>query len=124
MKKAISILLVMVMCALCLGGTAFAEGENVTFTPGTYEGTANSTGGELRVAVTVSEHAIENIEILSCNDTDGVKNVPLERIPAQIIEHQSLNVDAVSGATLTSLFLCNARSVARRNRSVVHTADG
>lgn len=108
MKKSISLFLALVMCMLCLSSTAFAENTEVNFTPGTYEGHANSTGGEIVVEVTVSEHAIENIEVVACNDTDGVKNVPLERIPSQIIEHQSLNVDAVSGATLTSLFLKNA----------------
>lgn len=108
MKRALALILSALMFALCLGASATAEGTEVTFTPGTYEGSANSTGGALVVAVTVSEHTIDAIEIVTCNDTDGVKDVPLERIPAQIIENQSLNVDAVSGATLTSLFLKNA----------------
>lgn len=108
MKKMVSLFLALVMSVLCLGNAAFAENTEVNFTPGTYEGHANSTGGEIVVEVTVSEHAIESIEVVTCNDTDGVKNVPLERIPSQIVEHQSLNVDAVTGATLTSLFLKNA----------------
>ena len=108
MKKAFSLLLVLAILAACFGATAVAEAAEVAFTPGTYEGKATSTGGELIVSVTVSDHAIESIEIVRCNDTDGIKNVPLERIPAQILENQSLNVDAVSGATLTSLFLRNA----------------
>lgn len=108
MKKTVSVFLALVMCVFCMSGIASAENTEVSFNPGTYEGRANSTGGEIVVEVTVSEHAIESIDVVTCNDTDGVKNVPLERIPAQILEHQSLNVDAVSGATLTSLFLKNA----------------
>ena len=108
MKKVFSLLLVLAILAACFGATALAEDAGVTFSPGTYEGKAISTGGELIVSVSVSDHAIESIEIIRCNDTDGIKNVPLERIPAQILENQSLNVDAVSGATLTSLFLRNA----------------
>lgn len=108
MKRAVSMFLTAVICVFCFGTGAFAEIAEPSFVPGTYEGRSNSTGGEIVVEVTVSEHAIESIDVTVCNDTDGVKNVPMERIPAQIIENQSLNVDAVSGATLTSLFLKNA----------------
>ena len=112
MKKNLSVLLSLALVLLCLGAVpscpASAETGQATFIPGTYEGRADSTGGEILVSVTVSEHAIESIDVLKCNDTDGLKNVPMERIPAAICGSQSLNVDGVSGATLTSLFLKNA----------------
>lgn len=84
MKKTVSVFLALVMCVFCMSGIASAENTEVSFNPGTYEGRANSTGGEIVVEVTVSEHAIESIDVVTCNDTDGVKNVPLERIPADV----------------------------------------
>ena len=116
MKKLIACVIAIVMVLSLIGGAAGAETTAAptdepaapVFAAGTYEGIADSVGGPLRVSVTVSEDRIEAIEILETHDTDNVRNVPLERIPAMIIENQSVNVDGVSGATLTSFFLKNA----------------
>ena len=52
--------------------------------------------------VTVSEDRIEKIEIDSSGESSGIADVVFTRIPAEIIEGQTLNVDAVSGASVTS----------------------
>lgn len=122
MRKSLFFCVTALVLPLCFCGVASAENEKTAFTPGTYEGHALSTGGDLAVSVTVSEDAIEAIEVLVCNDTDGIKDVPLERIPARIIENQSLNVDGVSGATLTSLFLKNA--ITDAVKQAVDSTDG
>lgn len=101
MKKVVSLLLTL---ALLCASFAFAEG----LTPGTYTGSANSVGGPLEVSVTVGEDGIEAIDITEIHDSEGVYNAAAERIPQQVIEYQSVNVDTVSGATLTSIFLKNA----------------
>ena len=98
-----TIILTLVLC-LVMMVPALAEG----FTPGTYEATVDSVGGPLTVAVTVSEDRIEEVTIVENHDTDGVCDVPMARIPQEIIDNQSINVDSVSGATLTSIFLKNA----------------
>ena len=98
-----TIILTLVLC-LAMMVPALAEG----FTPGTYEATVDSVGGPLTVAVTVSEDRIEEVAIVENHDTDGVCDVPMARIPQEIIDNQSINVDSVSGATLTSIFLKNA----------------
>lgn len=103
MKK-LSILLAMLLLFSCFTAGASAEG----LTPGTYEGKANSVGGPIRVAVTVDESSITNIEILEIHDSEGVGTAAAQRIPAQILEHQSTNVDGVTGATLSSIFIRNA----------------
>ena len=84
--------------------TAMADG----FGAGTYEATVDSVGGPLSVSVKVSEDQIEEVTVTENHDTDGVCEAALERIPKQIVENQSINVDTVSGATLTSVFLKNA----------------
>lgn len=55
-----------------------------------------------RVAVEVSEDAIVSVTVESCDDTPGFIEPCIERIPAQIVAAQSVNVDCVTGATLTS----------------------
>ena len=87
-------------------------------TPGTYYGEAygrwpkGSIEGErfgspaiiepTRVAVTVDETSILDVQVVSCSDTPGFIEPCMERIPAAIMENQSIAVDGVTGATMTS----------------------
>lgn len=87
-------------------------------TPGTYTGEAygrwkqGSIEGErfgspaiikpTQVAVTVDETSILKVEVLDCSDTPGFIDPCIERIPAAVVEHQSVAVDTVTGATMTS----------------------
>jgi len=72
----------------------------------------NSVGGPLTVKVTVTEDRIDSIEIAECADTRGVGDAAIDRLIPMMIENQSTNVDGVSGATLTSVFLKNAVNAA------------
>lgn len=94
MKKSV-FAIALAMLLLC-GACAMA------MTPGTYEAEGTGMGGAVRVAVTVSETAIESVEVLSHNETAGISDPALEKIPAAIVEGQTLAVDAVAGASLTS----------------------
>lgn len=72
------------------------------FQAGSYEGTGEGRNGEIKVLVTVSDAIIESVEVTGHQETPGLSDPALEQIPAAIVEFQSLGVDAVSGATLTS----------------------
>lgn len=52
--------------------------------------------------VTLSEDKIEKITIDSSGETKGVADEVFKRLPQQIINGQTLNVDTVSGATISS----------------------
>ena len=90
-------------------GTA-EETASGTLTPGTY--TAVKEGfqhGEVTVSVTVDETSIKDVSVTSITDHPvTVIRTPVEQIPAAIVENQSYNVDAVTGATLTSNAIKNA----------------
>ncbi|MBP3206336.1 MAG: FAD-binding protein [Lachnospiraceae bacterium] len=104
MKKTISAILALALCVLCLTGAASAEGT-AQFKPGTYEATVDSVRGPLTVSVTVSEDRIEAVDIKEINDTKGVRDAVVERYPKAIVENQSINLDAISGASLSSAFV-------------------
>ena len=97
MKKFVSMLLCLCM-ALSLTAFAAAEGYNA----GAYEGTGAGRNGDIVVSVTFSDSAIEAVEVVSHSETPGIGDAPIERIPAEIVKYQSLAVDAITGATLTS----------------------
>jgi len=81
------------------------ETSNLTnglFKPGTYVGEGQGIGGAIKLEVTVTEDKITDIKVLEHNETPGVSDAAFDTIPAEIIEHQSLGVDIVAGATLSS----------------------
>lgn len=78
------------------------EEEDFSFTPGTYEVNALGHGGALPIKVSFSEKKIESINIDTAGETEGLADVVFIRIPDKIIEGQTLNVDALSGASETS----------------------
>lgn len=78
------------------------EEEEFNFNPGDYEVSTLGHGGSLPMKVSFSEKRIESIEIDTEGETEGLADVVFVRIPNRIIEGQTLNVDALSGASETS----------------------
>ncbi len=79
-----------------------ASAMAAAYTAGTYAASAPGIGGDVKVEVTFSDGAIESVVVTEHSETPGVSDPAIEQIPAAIVEHQSLGVDAVSGATITS----------------------
>ncbi len=78
------------------------EEEEFTFNPGVYKVDAIGHGGSLPMEVSFSEDRIESIDIDTAGETEGLADVVFIRIPDKILEGQTLNVDALSGASETS----------------------
>ena len=62
----------------------------------------------MKLAVTFSEDAITDIEILEQGESRNIADAALEQIPAEILDKQSLAVDVVSSVTFTSRAIINA----------------
>lgn len=121
MKKYLSLILVLAM-VLCMAayGAAPAQATQAgnytqkwpqcagvptqarTYTPGTYTGVGAGKNGDITVEVTFSADKIERITVVSHSETPSLSDAAIANIPTQIVEAQSLGVDAVSGATYTS----------------------
>lgn len=97
MKRFLAVTLCMALMAALFMPCAMAEGMK----PGTYTATAKGMFDGLTVEVTVSETAIEKIEVTAHNET--APGWPaLEKMPEAIVNAQSIAVDGVSGATMSS----------------------
>ncbi len=72
------------------------------YTPGTYTATVQAHNGPLTLSVTFDAQSITGITIGEHAETAGISDAPITRIPAAIIEGQTLHVDTVAGATFTS----------------------
>ena len=91
MKKILGLLLVAAM--LTTSVCAMAE---------TFEGVGKGMGGDVKLAVTVEEGRITAIDVVSHNESAGISDPAFAQIPQAIIDNQSLAIDVVAGATLTS----------------------
>ena len=98
MKKKI-FSLVLVGSMLLSTGSSLANGAFAN--PGTYSATAMGRNGEVTVTATFSDSAITGIEVAH-GETPTIGDAAIEQLTAAVLSNQSLAVDAVSGATLTS----------------------
>lgn len=96
MKKSLAML--MTLLFVLLGTTAWAQ----SYTAGVYTAQANGNNGPVTVEVEVSDAEILSVKVTEHAETAGLSDTPIERIPAKIVEGQTLAVDTVSGATNTS----------------------
>lgn len=100
MKKALCIFLTLSMLLL-LSLSALAE-------PAVFTGSARGMQGEVIVNVTIDDGKITGIEYEKYPETENITYVARDRIPAQIIEHQTVDVDTVTGATFASYAIIGA----------------
>ena len=104
MRKIISLLLGLTMTAALLSGcTAAAE---------QHTGTAQGYGGPLTVTVTMNGTDITAVEVTSHQETKGVGTRAIDVLPDMIVREDSVSVDSVSGATVTSEAIKSAVSQA------------
>lgn len=86
------------LCTLCLlvsmATVALAE---------TYEGTAAGRNGDITLAVTLNDDGvIEDIQVVSSEETEGVGTLAYDQMLPQMIANNTIAVDTVASATLTS----------------------
>ena len=98
MKRILSLLLTAAMLLTCLAVPALAEG----YQAGTYTGTGAGNNGPVTVEVEFSESAIVSVSVKEQAETVGIADKALSDIPEAIVNAQSVDVEAISGATVTS----------------------
>jgi len=85
------------------------EDTEIRFTPGTYTGKGFGFHSYVTVETTFSEDAITAVTVVAnSGETPYLRDLAAEKIPAEIVEQQSLNVDVVTGATWGSTAIIKA----------------
>ncbi|NMD38885.1 MAG: FAD-dependent oxidoreductase [Christensenellaceae bacterium] len=98
MKKILSIILT--LCML-MSGIILANAE-MAFTPGTYDATVKGFGGDLKLEVTVDETSIKEVKIIEHAESPGISDPAITKLPALIVEKQTVALDTISGCTVSS----------------------
>jgi len=68
----------------------------------TAQGEVKGKMGKIKILVATEDNKILDVRILENKETPSRASMALEQIPKQIVKRQSLDIDAVSGATVTS----------------------
>ena len=125
MKRLLVAILAFSLCACNSstgGSSATSTSDSSTetsakYTPGTYVGKAQGIRSEVEVSVTFDENSITNIEVTSHGETKNIADAAIEKVPAEILEAQSLDVDVVTSVTFTSRAIINAVEEAAKQAS-------
>lgn len=118
MKRSLLAVLLMIMMVVSLAGCSSTEASvteapevEALYTAGTYEGEGEGHGGTFKVAVTVDEMAITEIEIVENPESEFAQDAVDTLVAAAIAQNTSA-IDAVSGASETSAGVIGALSTA------------
>lgn len=79
--------------------TAASESSGVS---GTFSGTAKGMGGDVTVTLTLTDSVITDCTAVGDKETPGIGSVVIEQFPAEVVEGNTVNLDAIAGATITS----------------------
>ena len=99
-----------VLASLILAGAMFltACGGGASSTTaasgvsGSYTGTAKGMGGDVSVTLTLTDNVITDCTAKGDDETPGIGSVVIEQFPAEVVEGNTINLDSISGATITS----------------------
>lgn len=92
MKRLVSLLLALV---LALGLCAAASAD-------TYSATAKGFGGDVTVTLTIEDGKLVKVEAVGEKETNGIGSMAIEQLPEAMVARNSIEVDAVASATVTS----------------------
>ncbi|MBE5994719.1 MAG: 4Fe-4S binding protein [Paenibacillaceae bacterium] len=108
--------------------TIQVQSNTGNYIDGTYTGTGQGFRGETKTSVTVENGNITDITVLSYEDDKSYFGRAVEKVTAEIINSQSTEVDAVSGATFSSNGImesvANALNVSYNNPNSTLKSEG
>ena len=85
---------------------------------GSFTGTAKGMG-EVSVTLTLTDNVITDCTAKGDEETPGIGSVVIEQFPGEVVEGNTINLDSISGATITSNAFVEA---AKRNFTTLQAA--
>lgn len=99
-------------------GTEETSGTDGAYKDGTYTGSAQGFGGDIKVKVTVSGQKISAIDITQASGEDEAYLSMAKDIIGTMLDKQTTDVDTISGATYSSTGIKNAVAQALEGAAV------
>lgn len=98
MKKIVTLLLV---ALLSLSGCA-SKSTSTGMKAGTYTSTGTGFHGDITLEVTVDDSTIKDIVVKEQSETENIGGTALPKLVEAVLTNQTIGIDTITGATLTS----------------------
>ena len=106
MKKTLAIMIALLLVLTAAMPAAWAQETKMK--PGTYTVTTQGCFAPYTIEVDVSEDAILDIRIVDTHESQYMGQRAQATVAANAVEHQTINVDSITGATITTFSMKNA----------------
>ena len=90
------------LCMVLVVGLFLSACGGGKYKDGVYAGEGLGHNGPIKVTVTVQGGKIKEVAVTQHSDSPGVSDQAIQKVPKDIVEKQTWEVDSVSGATNTS----------------------
>lgn len=114
-KKLLSMLAAMtISCNVLTANVMYVTAQEdiaqvaTTFEAGIYTGSAEGHNGMIEVEVELSETKVLSVEVVNDVETEHIAEIPRKIIPELVVLEQTVEVDMVTGATITSSAIITA----------------
>ena len=107
MRKIIPVLVVIVLVVASCSSTSRITGSGSVYQNGTYVG-EEPNWPSMMVEVTIEKDQIQYVRFIESNGTQRYTDMTIPEMPNRVMAAGNLNVDGVSGATLSSDSFFNA----------------
>ena len=97
MKKFGKLLLSAMMACSLVACSSTKNGVSGDFT-----GKAKGLGGDVTVTITLKDSKITNVKAEGKSETEGIGSKAIDTLPGEMVDGNTINVEGVSGATVTS----------------------
>ncbi|MBR2766076.1 MAG: flavocytochrome c, partial [Blautia sp.] len=101
-RKFLSVCMAAMLAAGTLMGTGIASAAEIPEDAVTATGVGAGIDGDVVVEVTADADTIYSVTVLEQNETEGIGSVAVEELPGEIVANNSILVDGVAAATVTS----------------------
>jgi len=88
--------------------TAAANNADIPADAVTATGSAKGMDGDVTVEVTLTKDKIYSVKVTDQHETEGIGTKAVEQMPPKMVEGNTIKVDTVSGATVTSTAILEA----------------
>ena len=96
-----SLVLAGAMFLSACGGSASST-TSASGVSGTFTGTAKGMGGDVSVTLTLTDSVITDCTATGDGETAGIGSVVIDQFPDEVVAGNTINIDSISGATITS----------------------
>jgi uncharacterized protein with FMN-binding domain len=91
-----------VLAGCTTSGSSGKPASGAVYTPGTYSAGADGISSKVTVTMTFDETSITDVKVDASGETASIGGAAAEDLQKAILDSQSADIDAVSGATITS----------------------